>query len=77
MSEIDPVEFGRLLAEVRALTAAFEKKAAADDALAERIELLEEQWRLGRMGFIALILGIGAAIFGVKQMLIAVWHAVT
>lgn len=70
MAEIDPVEFGRLAEAMEMLKpelAALREEAAH---LSERITELEQRYRIGKGVAFGILIGIGFAVYGVKQTLL-------
>lgn len=87
MSDIDPVEFGRLLGAMQALreTIASDRQAREAekaewfeemDGLKTRLDALEGKLRMGKFTGIGLIVGLCFAIFGIKETLQALWDKV-
>ena len=74
MSEqINPVQFGQMLAELAATREELTRTRIQIDALTKRIGDMEGHWSRGRASLAGLILGLGFAILGVKQTFSAAW----
>lgn len=75
MSEISGVEFGKLIATIEHLTEKLDETTAHVAALNSRMSELEGRWKLGKAGLAGIALGLGFAIWGVKDTLtkIAEW----
>ena len=69
MSEIDPVRFGELLEEMRALRRELEGARSDLRAHDERIISLEDRFQFGKGWIIGMVIGLGFAFIGVKQTL--------
>lgn len=74
MSEIDPVEFGRMLSSVETLTqqlaitnSALRENTQSNAALEKRIVELEGRWSSGRGVLVGIIVGVGFAAKGVME----------
>ena len=75
MSDIDPVQFGRLLESVEQLTEKLDQTSEHLDKVNQRLDELENRWTMGKSGIAGIALGLGFAIWGVKDTLtkIAEW----
>lgn len=71
--EINPIEFGKMLAELSATRHELTQTRIQIDALTQRIADMESHWSRGRASLAGLILGLGFAILGVKQTFSAAW----
>lgn len=87
MSDIDPVEFGRLLGAMAALQETIRSDREAREAenaewledmkgLKARLDELEGKLRMGKWTGIGLVIGMCFAIFGLKETLQALWDKV-
>ena len=65
--EINPVQFGQMLAELAATREELTRTRVQIDALTKRIGDMEGHWSRGRASLAGLILGLGFAALGVKQ----------
>lgn len=65
--EINPVQFGQMLAELAATREELTRTRVQIDALTQRISDMEGHWSRGRASLAGLILGLGFAALGVKQ----------
>lgn len=65
--EINPVQFGQMLAELAATREELTRTRVQIDALTNRIGDMEGHWSRGRASLAGLILGLGFAALGVKQ----------
>jgi len=74
MSEqINPVQFGQMLAELAATREELARTRHQIDELTKRIGDMEGHWSRGRASLAGLILGLGFAVLGLKQTFSAVW----
>ena len=73
MNEIDLVEFGKMMEGMKHLTSALEASTVREESLALRLSSLEQRFTLGKGGLFGLIIGLGFAIFGIKQTVLALW----
>lgn len=71
--QINPVQFGQMLAELAATREELTRTRVQIDALTQRINDMEGHWSRGRASLAGLILGLGFAILGVKQTFQAFW----
>ena len=69
MADIDPVQFGRLLASVDQLTETLGETQEAMQALNARIVELESRYRVGKGVIFGIELGAGCAAKGVIDTL--------
>lgn len=69
MSDIDPVQFGRLLASVEQLTETLGETQESIDALNARILELESRYAFGKAALTGLIIGAGFAVKGAWETL--------
>ena len=67
--EIDPVQFGRLLASVDQLTETLGETQEAMQALNARIVELESRYAFGKAALTGLIIGAGFAVKGLWETL--------
>lgn len=74
--EINPVQFGQMLAELAATREELTRTRVQIDALTKRIGDMEGHWSRGKASLAGLILGLGFAALGVKQAFIALWSMV-
>lgn len=76
MADIDPVQFGRLLASVDQLTETLGETQEAMQALNARIVELESRYAFGKAALTGLIIGAGFAAKGVVDTLkaLATWN---
>lgn len=64
---IDPIEFGRLMAEVRHLSAQLEAANEKMETLSARLSEVEDRYKLGKAGITGLVVGLGFTIYGLKE----------
>lgn len=69
MTDIDPVQFGRLLASVDNLTETLGETHEAMQALNARIIKLESRYAFGKAALTGLIIGAGFAVKGLWETL--------
>ena len=69
MTDIDPVQFGRLLASVDNLTETLGETHEAMQALNARIVELESRYTFGKAALTGLIIGAGFAVKGLWETL--------
>ena len=69
MADIDPVQFGRLLASVDQLTETLGETQEAMQALNSRIFELESRYAFGKAALTGLIIGAGFAVKGAWETL--------
>ena len=74
--QINPVQFGQMLAELAATREELTRTRQQIDALTKRIGDMEGHWSRGRASLAGLILGLGFAVLGVKQTVVTAWKAV-
>ena len=74
MNEINPVQFGQMLAELAATREELSRTRVQIDNLAKRIGDMEAHWSRGRASLAGLVLGLGFAVLGVKQTFQAAWQ---
>lgn len=74
--QINPVQFGQMLAELAATREELTRTRLQIDALTTRIGDMEGHWSRGRASLAGLILGLGFAVLGVKQTAVTLWKAV-
>jgi len=78
MSEhIDPVQYGRLLQAMEHLSEQVPALTAQLTDLQDRLAEVESRYRVGKWGLGGLVLGVGFAVFGLKETLALVWKALT
>lgn len=73
--EIDPVQFGRMLASQEALSKKLDQNADRMERLDQRLEALESLRANGKWAAIGLVIGLVFAVYGMKEALgrIADW----
>lgn len=71
-NEIDPIQFGRMLAELAATREEMTRTRVQIDALSQRIGDMEGHWSRGRASLAGLVLGLGFAVLGIKQALVSI-----
>lgn len=76
MSEINPIQFGQMLAELSATRQELTETRAEIKSLTKRIADMEGHWSRGRASLAGLILGLGFAVLGAKQVLQSAWQLV-
>ncbi len=76
MSEINPIEFGKMIAELKATREELSETRVKIESLSKRIGDMEGHWSRGRASLAGLILGLGFAVLGVKQAVGTLWKAV-
>ncbi len=69
MADIDPVQFGRLLASVDNLTETLGETHEAMQSLNARIVELESRYAFGKAALTGLIIGAGFAVKGLLETL--------
>jgi hypothetical protein len=74
--QINPVQFGQMLAELAATREELTRTRVQIDALTQRISDMEGHWSRGRASLAGLILGLGFAVLGVKQVFQSAWSLV-
>ncbi len=67
MTQIDPVQYGRLLASVDALTTELSATRADMKALDKRLADVEDRFRIGKGTLIGLLLALGGAAYGIRE----------
>ena len=77
VSYIDPVQFGRLLESVEQLAEKLDVATQHVDTFNQRLTDIEGRWKIGKAGLGGLALGVGFAVWGIKDTLtkIAEWFA--
>lgn len=75
--QINPVQFGQMLAELAATREELTRTRLQIDALTQRISDMESHWSRGRASLAGLILGLGFAVLGIKQTVLTAWRAVS
>lgn len=75
--DIDPVEFGKLLASMEQTAKLLEQSSVAINNLTARVAELEDKLDTGRKGLLVIALIAGFAIFGVKETLTTLFKAMT
>jgi hypothetical protein len=70
-TEINPIQFGQMLAELAATREELGRTRVQIDALTRRIADMESHWSRGRASLAGLVLGLGFAVLGLKQALTA------
>jgi hypothetical protein len=68
MTEIDPVQYGRLLESVDHLTDVTDELAAQVKALAARLEEVDGRFKIGKGTLFGLILALGGSAYGLKEL---------
>lgn len=76
MSEINPIQFGQMLAELAATREEMTRTRAQIDALSKRIGDMEGHWSRGRASLAGLVLGLGFAVLGLKQFVLGLLTAI-
>ena len=74
--QINPVQFGQMLAELAATREELTRTRIQIDQLTKRIGDMEGHWSRGRASLAGLILGLGFAVLGVKQAFTQLWAVV-
>ena len=74
--QIDPIQFGRMIAELAATRDEMTRTRVQIDALSQRIGDMEGHWSRGRASLAGLILGLGFAVLGIKQALTAIFTVI-
>jgi len=69
MTEIDRIQYGRLLASVDRLTDELRATREQIGALDERLEEVEGRFRLGKGAFIGVLLALGAGVIGLREFI--------
>lgn len=69
MSDFNPVQFGQFLAKVEALTEKLTEAEKSIDALTDRLTQVESRYKVGKGALAGLLVGVGFAVFGVKETL--------
>lgn len=69
MTEIDGIQYGRLLASFDHLTAELKATRQRLESLEDRLVEVEGRFRLGKGAFIGLLLALGAGVFGMKEVI--------
>jgi hypothetical protein len=78
MSEhIDPVQYGRLLQAMEHLSEQVPELTAQLSNLQDRLADVENRYKLGKVGLGGLVIGLGFAMFGLKESLAMIWKALT
>lgn len=57
------------ISQLAAITGRLDAHTARMDEQTERISMIEDRFRFGKIGLIALIIGIGIALVGVRDMI--------
>lgn len=70
---IDPVKFGQMLAILQRLEPELTQARVEVRSLEQRIQAMEERYRIGKYGAFGILLVIGFALFGVKETLTGIW----
>lgn len=70
---INPVQFGQMLAELAATRRELTRTRTEIESLTKRIADMEGHWSRGRASLAGLILGLGFAVLGVKQVFQSAW----
>ncbi len=65
--QIDPIEFGKLLTEVKHLSHQLAEAQRTMDVLTDRLEAVEDRYKLGKAGITGLVIGLGFTIYGLKE----------
>src|SRR5690606_2501128 len=74
---IDPVQYGRLLQAMEHLSEQVPALTAQLASVQERLAEVENRYRLGKWGLGGLVLGVGFAVFGLKETVAMLWKALT
>ena len=69
MQSIDPVQYGRLLSSVDHLTKQLNATSERLEVLDARLEEIEGRFRVGKGFSIGLLVAIGYAVYGVKELI--------
>lgn len=74
MTDISPVEFGKMIATMESLRSELAHNRKVTAELTERMEFLESRYALGKWGLGGAVLLVGFALFGVKETLQTLWR---
>jgi hypothetical protein len=74
--QINPVQFGQMMAELAATREELTRTRHQIDELTKRIGDMEGHWSRGRASLAGLILGLGFAVLGVKQAFTQLWGVI-
>ncbi len=74
-ASIDPIEFGKLLQEVRHLSAQLEDANERMETLAKRLGDVEDKYRFGKAAAFGAVMVLGAAVYGVKDLFARIFGA--
>lgn len=74
--QINPVQFGQMMAELAATREELTRTRHQIDELTKRIGDMEGHWSRGRATLAGLILGLGFAVLGIKQAFTQLWAVV-
>lgn len=69
MADIDAIQYGRLLASFEHLTAELKATRAQIGSLEERLVEVEGRFRMGKGTLIGLVIGLGGAVFGLRELI--------
>ncbi len=67
--QIDPLLVGKMIQQLEHLSDQLEKTEKQMETLAKRLEAVEEKYRFGKAAAFGALLVLGAAVYGVKDML--------
>lgn len=67
MSSIDPIQWGQFLEKVASLTDKLSEAEDKIDGLTKRLDAVENRYQLGKAGIGGLVVGLGFALYGVKE----------
>jgi hypothetical protein len=65
---IDPVQFGKLIAQVQHLSEQLEKAQQSMNTLSTRLGEVEDRYKVGKAAAFGAVLVLGAAVYGVKDL---------
>ena len=77
MTEIDPVQFGRLIQSVETLSEQLERTSTNVVALNSRIAELENRYRIGKSALAGIVFGAGLAGKQVIDIAASIWKSAT
>jgi hypothetical protein len=74
---IDPVQFGKLIAQVQHLSEQLERAQASMNVLSERLGEVEDRYKVGKAAAFGAVLVLGAAVYGIKDIFARMIGALT